>query len=107
MKLEGIMISEIVRQRKTNTLWSHLYMELGFLSSLDKYPEVELLNDIVIFLIQGLNPHLLHLLRWQTGSLSLVPPGEAEPHLGPPASPPYVYTLDTLHRACPPFLATV
>ena len=28
MKLEGIIISEIVRQRKTNTLWSHLYMEL-------------------------------------------------------------------------------
>ena len=40
-----------------------------------------------IFLIWGSNPHLLHLLRWQTGSLSLMPPGEAEPHPGPPASP--------------------
>ena len=28
-----------------------------------------------IFLTQGLNPSLLHLLRWQTGSLPLAPPG--------------------------------
>ena len=27
-----------------------------------------------IFLAQGLNPHLLHLLHWQGGSLPLVPP---------------------------------
>ena len=27
-----------------------------------------------IFLAQGLNPHLLHLLHWQAGSLLLVPP---------------------------------
>ena len=29
-----------------------------------------------IFLIQGLNPSLLHLLHWQVGSLLLVPPGK-------------------------------
>ena len=29
-----------------------------------------------IFLIQGLNPHLLCLLQWQMGSLPLVPPGK-------------------------------
>ena len=29
-----------------------------------------------IFLIQGLNPSLLHLLNWQVGSLLLVPPGK-------------------------------
>ena len=29
-----------------------------------------------IFLTQGSNPHLLHLLHWQTGSLSLAPPGK-------------------------------
>ena len=29
-----------------------------------------------IFPTQGLNPRLLHLLHWQAGSLSLVPPGK-------------------------------
>ena len=29
-----------------------------------------------IFLTQGFNPHLLHLLPWQAGSLSLAPPGK-------------------------------
>ena len=29
-----------------------------------------------IFLTQGWNPHLLHLLRWQVGSLPLAPPGK-------------------------------
>ena len=29
-----------------------------------------------IFPTQGLNPHLLHLLRWQTGSLPLAAPGK-------------------------------
>ena len=29
-----------------------------------------------IFPTQGLNPHLLHLLHWQAGSLPLVPPGK-------------------------------
>ena len=29
-----------------------------------------------IFLTQGSNPHLLHLLHWQVGSLSLAPPGK-------------------------------
>ena len=29
-----------------------------------------------IFLIQELNPHLLHLLHWQAGSLQPVPPGK-------------------------------
>ena len=29
-----------------------------------------------IFLTQGSNPHLLHLLHWQAGSLPLVPPGK-------------------------------
>ena len=29
-----------------------------------------------IFLIQGLSPHILHLLHWQAGSLPLVPPGK-------------------------------
>ena len=29
-----------------------------------------------VFLIQGLNPSLLHLLNWQVGSLLLVPPGK-------------------------------
>ena len=29
-----------------------------------------------IFLTQGLNLHLLHLLHWQVGSLPLVPPGK-------------------------------
>ena len=31
-----------------------------------------------IFLIQGLNQHLLHLLHWQAGSFPLVPPGKQE-----------------------------
>ena len=31
-----------------------------------------------IFPTQGLNPCLLHLLRWQAGSLLLGPPGELE-----------------------------
>ena len=30
-----------------------------------------------IFPTQGLNPHLLHLLHWQVGSLPVVPPGKA------------------------------
>ena len=29
-----------------------------------------------IFLTQGWNPHLLHLLLWQAGSLPLAPPGK-------------------------------
>ena len=29
-----------------------------------------------IFLTQGLNPHLLHLLQWQAGSLPLAQPGK-------------------------------
>ena len=29
-----------------------------------------------IFLTKGSNPHLLHLLHWQSGSLSIVPPGK-------------------------------
>ena len=29
-----------------------------------------------MFLTQGLNPHLLHLLRWQAGYLPLTPPGK-------------------------------
>ena len=33
-----------------------------------------------IFLTQGSNLHLLHLLHWQAGSLALVPPGK--PKLG-------------------------
>ena len=33
-----------------------------------------------IFLTQGSNPHLLHLLLWQTGSLPLAPTGKS-PHL--------------------------
>ena len=32
-----------------------------------------------LFLTQGLNPHLLHLLHWQAGSSSLVPPGKPLP----------------------------
>ena len=32
-----------------------------------------------IFLTQGSNPHLLHVLHWQAGSLSLVPPGKSIP----------------------------
>ena len=31
-----------------------------------------------IFLTQGSNPHLLHLLHWQVGSLRLVPKEESE-----------------------------
>ena len=31
-----------------------------------------------IFLTRGLNPHLLHLLYWQAGSLPLVPPGKPQ-----------------------------
>ena len=36
-----------------------------------------------IFLTQGSNPHLLHLLHWQAGSLPLVPPGKSigTPHV--------------------------
>ena len=34
-----------------------------------------------IFLTQGSNPHLLHLLHWQAGSLPLVPPGKPLWHL--------------------------
>ena len=30
-----------------------------------------------IFLTQGLNPHLFHLLHWQSGSLPLAPPGNS------------------------------
>ena len=33
-----------------------------------------------IFLTQGSNPHLLCLLHWQVGSLSLVPPGKPRNH---------------------------
>ena len=29
-----------------------------------------------IFLTQGLNSHLLHLIHWQAGSLPLAPPGK-------------------------------
>ena len=29
-----------------------------------------------IFLMQGSNPHLLHLLHWQMGTLPLAPPGK-------------------------------
>ena len=32
-----------------------------------------------IFPTQGSNPHLLRLLRWQAGSLPLVPPGKPPP----------------------------
>ena len=32
-----------------------------------------------LFLTQGLNPHLLHLLHWQAGSLPLVPLGKQRP----------------------------
>ena len=35
-----------------------------------------------IFLAQGSNPHLLHLLYWQAGSLPLVPPGKPAQGLG-------------------------
>ena len=31
-----------------------------------------------IFLTQGLNPHLLHLLHWQVDSLALEPPGKPQ-----------------------------
>ena len=31
-----------------------------------------------IFLTQGLNPHLLHLLHWQVDSLALEPPGRPQ-----------------------------
>ena len=30
-----------------------------------------------IFPTQGSNPHLLHLLHWQVGSVALVPPGNS------------------------------
>ena len=30
------------------------------------------------FLTQGLNPHLLRILRWQAGSLPLEPPGKPQ-----------------------------
>ena len=29
-----------------------------------------------IFLTQGLNPYLLHVLHWQAGALPLAPPGK-------------------------------
>ena len=35
-----------------------------------------------LFLIQGLNPHLLHLLYWPAGSLPLTPPGKPLNNLG-------------------------
>ena len=35
-----------------------------------------------IFLSQGSNPHLLHLLHWQAGSLPLAPPGKPGTHVG-------------------------
>ena len=38
-----------------------------------------------IFPTQGSNPHLLHPLRWQEGSLPLAPPGEAD---SSPSEPP-------------------
>ena len=34
-----------------------------------------------IFPTQGWNPHLLHLLHWQEGSLPLAPPGSDDEHL--------------------------
>ena len=34
-----------------------------------------------VFLTQGLNPHLLHLLYWQASSLALAPPGK--PNINP------------------------
>ena len=38
----------------------------------------------VIFLTQGLNPHLLHLLHWQVDSLPLVPPGQPKQEIEGP-----------------------
>ena len=37
-----------------------------------------------IFLTQGLNPHLLHLLHWQVDSLPLVPPGQPKQEIEGP-----------------------
>ena len=34
-----------------------------------------------LFLTQGLNPFLLHLLHWQAGSLPLAPPGKPTPEV--------------------------
>ena len=44
-----------------------------------------------IFLIQGLNPHVLHLLHWQAGSLPLAPPKKL-PDSG--------HRGDTEHKSC-------
>ena len=40
---------------------------------------VAIFNSRGVFLTQGLNPSLLHLLHWQVDSLPLVPPGKPLP----------------------------
>ena len=35
-----------------------------------------ILEQVAFFLLQGSNPHPLHLLHWQADSLPLVPPGD-------------------------------
>ena len=47
----------------------HVILQARILSGLPCPPPWD------IFLTHGSNPHLLHLLYWQTGSLLLVPPG--------------------------------
>ena len=72
-------------------LWSHELWATRLLCPWDssgKNTEVAchfLLNGI--FLTQGLNPHLLHLLHWQVGSFPLH-------HMGSPKKKPYTHLLN-------------
>ena len=52
-----------------------------------------------VFLTQELNPHLLSLLHWQVGSLSLVPPGKLLNSSLPVDLPLWLLTLRSLSGA--------
>ena len=67
------------------TLWAVAHEAPLFWDSAGKNIEVgchALLQEI--FLTQGLNPHLLHLLHWQVDSLPLVPPGQPKQEIEGP-----------------------
>ena len=60
------------------TLWTIAHqapLSMGF--SRQEYQSGLPFHSQGIFLTQGLNPCLLHLLYWQVGSLPLVPPGKS------------------------------
>ena len=67
------------------TIWAVAHEAPLFWDSAGKNIEVgchALLQGI--FLTQGLNPRLLHLLHWQVDSLPLVPPGQPKQEIQGP-----------------------